>query len=55
MMSKNVPQNIDLVVSGSKAELEKLEKFGLVFDTQSEKFKVCLLGGKWILFEVSEA
>ena len=54
MMAKNVP-NVEIVVRGSKAELEKLEKFGVKFDTQSEKFKILLIEGKWILFEIEEA
>ena len=53
-MAKNVP-NVEVVVRGTKSDLKKLGEFGLVFDTQSEKFKVCLIEGKWILFEIAEA
>jgi len=53
-MAKNVP-NVEVVVRGSKAELEEIKKFGLVFETQAKNFFIALIGGKWILFEVEEA
>ena len=55
MMAKNVPPNIDLVVTGKRSELEKLEKFGVKFETQAQRFKILLIEGKWILFEIEEA